>query len=171
MTLGMFLSPISRSVKDRGGWHVTAKGPVIADIGPDVARDGFALRQDRYRGVVSMQALSRQNVGLDQRVQGLESQSAGTDLVGQRRDAEIDAFPAISLALPVQRLMLAELLEQHHRKQVRPGKAARRHMEGRRRLRDLLAVAAGELLPYRLHDLPLPRDHFQRFGNVFAELR
>jgi hypothetical protein len=30
----------------------------------------------------------------------------------QRRHAQIDAFPPVSLALPVQRLMLAELLEQ-----------------------------------------------------------
>ena len=67
--------------------------------------------------------------------------------------------------------MLAELLEQDHRQQARTGKAARRHMERRRRLRDLLAVPAGELLAHRLDDLPVARDHFQRLGDVLAELR
>ena len=84
---------------------------------------------------------------------------------------EIDAFAGIALALPVQRLMLAELLEQDHRQQVRAGKAARRHMEGRRRLRDRLALPARELLAHRLDHLPLARDHLQRLGDVLAELR
>ena len=38
--------------------------------------------------------------------------------------------------------MLTELLEQDHRQEIRPDEAARRHMEGRRRLRDRLAFAA-----------------------------
>ena len=77
----------------------------------------------------------------------------------------------VALALPVQRLMLAELLEQDHGQQVRSGEAARRHMERRRRLRDRLAVPARELLPHRLDHLPLPRDHLQRLGDVLAQLR
>src|SRR4029453_17073980 len=44
-------------------------------------------------------------------------------------------------------------------------------MEGRRRLRDPLAVPAGELLADRLDHLPLARDDFQRLSDVFAELR
>ena len=43
-------------------------------------------------------------------------------------------------------------------------------MERRRRLADLLAVAAGELLAHRLDHLPLTRHQFQRPGHVFAEL-
>ena len=43
-------------------------------------------------------------------------------------------------------------------------------MERRRRLADLLAVAAGELLPDMLDHLPLPRDHLQRLGDVLAQL-
>ena len=50
--------------------------------------------------------------------------------------------------------MLAELLEQHHRQQAWPGPAAGDHMERRRRLADLLAVAAGELLADVLDHLP-----------------
>ena len=101
----------------------------------------------------------------------LQRRRAGADLVGQRRDAELDAFAPIALALPVQRLVLAELLEQDHGQQVRPGKAARRRMERRRRLGDRLAVPARELLPHGLDHLPLPRDHLQRLGDVFTQLR
>ena len=65
--------------------------------------------------------------------------------------------------------MLAELLEQDHRQQARPGPAAGDHMERRRRLADLLAVAAGELLADVLDHLP-GRDHLQRLGDVLAQL-
>ena len=67
--------------------------------------------------------------------------------------------------------MLAELLEQDHGQQVRPGKAARCDMEWRRRLRNLLALPAGELLAHRLDYLPLPWDHLQCFGDILPELR
>ncbi len=43
-------------------------------------------------------------------------------------------------------------------------------MERRRRLADLLAVPAGELLADGLDHLPLPRDHLQRLGDVLAHL-
>jgi hypothetical protein len=44
----------------------------------------------------------------------LQDRRAGTDLVGQRRHAQIDAFAPVAFALAVQGLMLAELLEQDH---------------------------------------------------------
>jgi hypothetical protein len=109
-------------------------------------------------------------VGLDQRMQRLQCRHAGTHLVGQRRYAEVNAFAAVSLALPVQRLVLAELLEQDHRQQIRSGEATRRHMERRRRLRDRLTPPARELLAHRLDHLPGPGNGLQRFGNVLAKL-
>jgi hypothetical protein len=110
-------------------------------------------------------------MGLNQGVERLQDRGAGADLVGQRRHAQIDPLAGIALALPVQRLVLPELLEQDHGQKVRPGKAARRHMEGRRRLRDHLALPARELLPHRLDHLPLARNDLQRLGDVLAELR
>src|SRR3954447_3184806 len=65
--------------------------------------------------------------------------------------------------------MLPVLLEQDHRQQARPGPAARDHMKGRRRLADLLAIAASKLLSDMLDHLPLPRDHLQRLGDVLAK--
>ena len=42
-------------------------------------------------------------------------------------------------------------------------------MERRRRLADLLAIPAGELLADMLDHLPLPRDQFQRLGDRLAQ--
>jgi hypothetical protein len=137
---------------------MAAKGTIVPDVGPDVPFDRLALRLDRHRGVVAVQSVGDQDMGLDQRMKRPQDHGAGTDLIGQRRDAEINALPGIALALAVERLVLPELLEQDHGQQVRPGKAARRHMEGCRRLRDRLATPARELLPHRLDHLPLPRD-------------
>ena len=57
---------------------------------------------------------------------------------------------------------MLELLKQNHGQQVWSGKAPRRDMERRRRLRDRLAFPARELFPHRLDHLPLPRNHPQR---------
>lgn len=107
----------------------------------------------------------------DQRVQGRERSRAGADLVGQRRDRQRDPLPGEALALAIQRLMLAEFLEQDRGQEVRLGKAARRDVEGRGRLRDRLAGPAREALAHGLDHLPGPRDHLQRLRDVLAELR
>ena len=90
--------------------------------------------------------------------------------VGHGRQRDRHALQRVTLGLPVQRLMLAELLEQDHRQQAWARPASRDHMEWRRRLADLLAVPARELLPHRLDHFPLTRHQFQRPGHVFAEL-
>jgi hypothetical protein len=109
-------------------------------------------------------------MGADQFVERPQESSATADLVGQGRDAEIDALARVALGLPIERLVLPVLLEQDHGEQARPGKAAWQHAERRRRLADLLAVPAGKLLAHRLHHLPLPRYHLERLGHVLAEL-
>ncbi len=107
---------------------------------------------------------------LDPPEQRRQHGAARADLVGQGRQAERHALPGVALGLAVERLMLPVLLEQDHRQQARAGPAARDHMERRRRLADLLAVAAGEFLADVLDHLPLPRDHLQRLGDVLAQL-
>lgn len=76
-----------------------------------------------------MQPLGGQDMGLDQRMDWLQGRGTRADLIGKRRQAEIDPLSGMALALTVQRLMLGELLEQDHRQQVGSGKAAWRHME------------------------------------------
>jgi len=66
-------------------------------------------------------------------------------------------------------LVFAVLGVEDHRQQARPDMAARDYMKGRRRLGDLLARAARELLADGLDHFPLPRHHLQRFGNGLAE--
>ncbi len=58
---------------------------------PDATGIGLALRQERH-GVVAMQSLGGQNMRLDQSMDGLERCGAGSDLVDQGREAEIDPF-------------------------------------------------------------------------------
>jgi hypothetical protein len=117
-----------------------------------------------------MQPLGGEHVAFDQRKERLKDRRTGADLVGQRRHAQIDAFPSVAFALAVQRLMLSELLEQDHGQQVGPRKTAGRDMEGRRRLGDRLAVSARVLLAHRLDHLPLTGNHLQRLGDVLAQL-
>ncbi|MCS3695191.1 hypothetical protein M2194_009285 [Bradyrhizobium elkanii] len=66
--------------------------------------------------------------------------------------------------------MQQELVDQHHRQQVRPGKASRDRMGGRRRLGDRLAISAGELFADMLDNLPAPRLAFQGLRDHLAEL-
>ncbi len=88
-------------------------------------------------------------------MKGNECGGAGADLVGQGRQARIDAFAGMALGLAVQRLMLPArhdpwtngaqwlALEQDRRQQVRTGPPPRGGMEGRRGLRNLLTSSAG----------------------------
>jgi hypothetical protein len=61
-------------------------------------------------------------------------------------------------------------LEQQHGEQARPEEAARRNMERRWRLGDSLTRTTRKALAHRLNHLPLARDHFQRLGDVLAQL-
>ena len=65
--------------------------------------------------------------------------------------------------------MLAELGVEDHRQQARPGTGPCNRMERRRRLGDLLARPAAELLAHGLDHLPLARHHLQGLGDVLAQ--
>lgn len=90
-----------------------------------------------------MQTYGGHDMGLEAARQGGQHRAAGAHLIGQGREAEWHALPGIALGLSVQRLMLAELLEQHHGQQVGTRPAARNHVERRRCLAHLLASPAG----------------------------
>jgi hypothetical protein len=107
---------------------------------------------------------------LDQAIDRHQRMGAAADLITERRCAERHALAGEPLRLAVERLVLPVLLEQQHREEARPGPAAREHMKGRGRLRDLLAIPARKLLAHCLSDLPRTRDYLERLGDVFAEL-
>ena len=64
--------------------------------------------------------------------------------------------------------MLTKFLEHQHRQQAGTYKTAGNDMERRRRLADVLAITAGELLADVLDHLPLPRDDLQGLGRIFS---
>ena len=66
-----------------------------------------------------MQTLRREHMRRDELVQRAQREGARPHLVGQRRDAELDALASVSLALAVQRLMLPVLLIDDGGEQVR----------------------------------------------------
>jgi hypothetical protein len=116
-----------------------------------------------------MKALGRHDVGFNQAKQRIKRRADRSHRVGHGRKRDWNAFQSITLGLTVQRLMLAELLKHDHGQQAWTSPASCNGMERCRRLADLLAVAARELLPHRLDHLPLARHRFQRPGHVFAE--
>jgi hypothetical protein len=77
-----------------------------------------------------MQPISLEHMRFDQIDQRPEHHRAGADQVGQGRQAEVDTLFGVTLALAIERLVHALLLEQDHGEQARAGKAARDHMEG-----------------------------------------
>ena len=117
-----------------------------------------------------MHAVGGKHVAADQLAERAQRGGTGADVIGQGRDVEVDALAGIGFALPVERLMLAELGVKDHRQQARPDMAARNDVERRRRLGDLLAGPAAELLAHGLDHLPLARHHLQGFRDRLAEL-
>ncbi len=81
-----------------------------------------------------MQPISLEHMRLDQIDQRPEHNRAGADQIGHGRQTEIDALPGIALALAIERLVDAVLLEQDHGQEAWAGKAARDHMKGRWRV-------------------------------------
>ena len=171
MPLRVLTSPVARGVIDRRRRRRPGEGPVIAHIAPDPPGRALALRQDTDGGVIAMQALGSEHMALDQVEERHNGEGAVADLVGQRRQRQVDPLALEARALAVERDMHAELVEQDRRQQLRADEAARRSMERRRRLGDPLAIAAGELLAHRLDDLEAARDLLQRLGHILADLR
>ena len=166
----MFAGAIARVIEHRRRRRGAAERAIVAHVNPTSPGVGLALGQDRHGRVVAVQRSAAKTWASIRLQQRFEHGAAGAHLVGQGRQAERHAFPGIALGLAIERLMLAELLEQDHRQQAGAGPAAGDHMERRRRLADLLAVPARELLADMLDHLPLARDHFQRLGDRLPQL-
>jgi hypothetical protein len=105
-------------MEDRGGRPGAAERLVVANIDPKPPGVGLAFRQHRYRRVVAVKALGRHDMGVDEAAEGIEHRADGADRVGHGRLRDRRALERIALGLPVQRLVLAELLEHDHRQQA-----------------------------------------------------
>ncbi len=170
MGLRVLAAPITRVVEDRRRRRRSAEGAVVADVVPYPRHLGLAGSQHRHGRVVAMQPFGRQHMGFQAGVERQGGHADGAHLVGQGGQAQGHALAGVALSLPVQRLVLAELLEGDHRQEARPRPASGGDVEGRGRLSDGLAVAAAEPLTHRGDHLPLARDHLQRLGHVLPEL-
>lgn len=80
---------------------------------------------------------------LDQQVKRSDCGRAISDLVGERRQADLYAFAGVALALAIKRLVRPELLEHDHGEQARPEQPAQGGVERGWGLRHL-ARTAGE---------------------------
>src|SRR3954467_3506249 len=93
---------------------------------------------------------SSEHMAFDQVEEGHDGEGPVPNLVGQRRQRQVDPLGLEARTLAVERDMHAELVEQDRRQHLWADEPARCGMERRGRLADLLAIAAGELLAYRL---------------------
>ena len=73
---------VARVAEHRRRRRRAGEGPVVAHIGPEPAGDGLAPGQHRHGGVVAMQALGGEDMGVDQRHQRRQGGGAGADPVG-----------------------------------------------------------------------------------------
>src|SRR5256885_8623309 len=158
MPRGVFAVAIARVKERRRRRSRAGEGPIITHIDPYPAGDRLAFGQNRDRRVVAVKAFGAEDVPPDQLDERGKAGGAGADPIGQGRYVEIDALTGIAFALPVQRLVFAELGVKDHRQQARARAAAGNDVERRRRLGDPLAAATGETLPPRL-DYPPPSPH------------
>lgn len=160
---------IAREIIDCRRRIGAAEGPVIAHIGPKPGGDGFAFGQERHSGVVAMDAGGSEDVVFDQAIERRERQRGGAHMIGQSRNAEIDAGAGKFARLPVQRLMQRIFVIEQHGQERCADMAAGDDMKRRRRLADFFAIPAGEFLSHGLDDLEAAGDRFERLGDVFAQ--
>ena len=170
MANGMFAPPIAGIMKDRRWRRRAAKRSIVAHISPDPPRIGLGLGQNRHRRIIAVQSLGGKDMCLDQQVKRHQCRSAGANLIGQGREAEIYTLAGIAVALAIEWLMCAKLLEQHHRQEAGTKQPPGCHMEWRGWLRDRLTIPAGELLPDSLDHLPLARHDLECLGDILAQL-
>ena len=169
--LRMLAAAVTRSIIDRCRSRAAPEGLVIAHVAPDAPGRAFAFGPDGNGRIVTMKALGRKDMLLDQIEDRHERGGSKPDLIGQRRGRQRDAFACEPGALAIERTVHAELVEQDRRQQMRADEAARRGMERRRRLADRLTVPAAVLLPDRLDHFEPTRDLLQRLGDVLAQFR
>jgi hypothetical protein len=71
-------------MKDHTGRRQSAEWTVVTHIAPQSAGDGFVLRQNRHRRIVTVNALGGEHVSFDQCHQRRQGARAGANPVGQR---------------------------------------------------------------------------------------
>ena len=91
--LRVFALAVGRVGEPHGWRGLVARGPVVADIGPEPSGLGPAAPriEHRNRGVVGVQGRSRADMIADRPGQGLEEEGQATHPLGQGRAIQIEA--------------------------------------------------------------------------------
>jgi hypothetical protein len=146
---------IRRVGEPHGGRGGVARRTIIADIGPQASRLGLALarRQHRHRRVVGVQFAGGRHVATHRFHQRFQQPTACAYPVGHRRALQFHTLTRVDLRLPIKRLMITVLRDQHMRQQSRPRQAALDRATWRFRLHDAVALRAVQL---RAHVPPPP---------------
>src|SRR5580704_2728853 len=92
----VFATAIARIEEHGRRWVRPGKRPVVPDIGPQAAGDRLSLRKHRHRRIVAVHALSSEDIVADQFGERAQHSRGAADMIGQRRDVEIDALPGIA---------------------------------------------------------------------------
>ena len=64
MSLGMLARSVARIIEHRRRRRRTAEGTVVADVGPTSPNIGLSLGEHGHGGVVAMQSLGGEDMGL-----------------------------------------------------------------------------------------------------------
>ena len=115
MRLRVLAPPVARVTEDRGWRPGAAERLVVANVNPKPAGVGPAFHQHRHCRVVAMQAIGRHDMHLDETPEGIEGRANGAYGVRHGPKGDRRALERVALRLPVQRLVLSELLEHDHR--------------------------------------------------------
>ena len=132
--------------------------------------DRLAFGQEGNWRIVTMDARSGEDMRADQIDERPQDCGTGPDIVGKCGQRQIHALARIGFTLAVERLMEREFGIKDHGQKARPRSAAGDHMEGCRRLADLLARPAGKFFTDVLDHFPLTGNDLECLGDVFAEL-
>ena len=124
----MLATAIARKLEQRGRRRAAGERTVVADVDPQPALVGLALGQHRT-GVSSPCRRSAASTWA-----AISACGASATAHAPTWSASVDRLRStprgIAPGLPVERLMLTELLEQDHRQRARARPAARRRVEG-----------------------------------------
>src|SRR6266404_1673420 len=82
MRLGMFARSVARVIEHCRRRRGAAERAIVAHINPTSAGVSFALRQDRYSGVITVQSFRREDMRFNTPEDRFQHRAAGSNLVG-----------------------------------------------------------------------------------------
>ncbi len=163
--------PVRREQIDRRRWRGAAPWSLLAGIDPQPSRLGSSTAriEHRDRRVVGEQMVGGEHVFAQSFMQRFQPPTRAANPSDQRRASEIDAVPRKDLRLPIKRRVIAIFADQHLCEQGWCSQSAGDQPFRRRRLQDLVAVAASVFRAGDAYDAQLRRHPVQHLADAFAD--